>query len=682
MKKLNPLYCYIIIIAVTTAVYYNALKNEFVFDDESVIVNNESIRSLNKLPAFFTAEDGFHKVIGRYYRPVVSSSYALDYSIWGLNPFGFHLTNLIIHIISCILLFKILTLLFLRFKHRNLFSLFATLIFSVHPIHTEAVSWVSGRTDSMVTMFFFASFLSYIEFTKEFVHGREEHSLQAVRNKNYLYLILSLVFYFTGLLTKEMIITLPLIILLYDFIYRKKDLKYFKDNILVYALFFAFTIIYLILRYELLKDIPEREKYLYFYGKDIAVVIGTMLKTIPIYFRLLLAPFGLLYHYNGVIEDAKNLFDIGVFLSVLFIVLLISLAVYFYKKDSIISFCILFFFVTLLPVMNFIPTMNLMAERFLYLTSFALALLICHITLLGSAKRDSAFMHIGLIIIILSLAYLTFDRNKDWKDNNALYSSAEGVNGTVLLVNSGNILANGSKYDEAAKLYRKAIEIRDNNLLAHHNLGLIYLLRGNLDSAELKFNKGISIDSLAPDGYYQLATVYNMQNKKDQAIEMLEKLQLILPNYRESASILQNLKNGGSFIMKPDDKISKEAVNFQINTLQKRSYKNFLDKKYQDAIKDLDELVKLVDDNKNKSGYLNNMAMCYAELNDYANQEKYFLEAVKLDSGNVNAMNGLSALYLKNGKKDKGKEYLDKILAINPEDEIAKRKLDSLSKVR
>ena len=454
MSTFKSLYCYIIIIVVTYLVFQNTLENNFVFDDESVIIGNTSIKDISNIPKFFTADEGFHKVIGRYYRPVVSSTYAIDYSIWELDPYGFHLTNIIIHIISCLLLFKILTTLFSRYKYRNLISMFSTLIFAVHPIHTEAVSWVSGRTDSLVTLFFFASFLFYIEYTKEPDSVKSGKEKQSTSNRNYFYLILSVFFYATGLLTKEMIVTMPVIIVLYDLVYRKKDLDYVKENMISYILFFGVTLIYLILRYSLLKDIPERETYLYFFGKDYTVVIGTMLKTIPVYFRLLIAPFPLLYHYNGVIPDAKSLIDSAVIFSFLFVAFLVFIAVYFYKKDSIIAFCILFFLVSLAPVMNIIPTMNLMAERFLYFTSFALVLLICHLAMVGSSKRDFSMLTIGMVIIIGSLSYLTYLRNIEWKDNDTLYMSAKGVDGTVLLVNEGNIYANNKKYDDAKEAFR------------------------------------------------------------------------------------------------------------------------------------------------------------------------------------------------------------------------------------
>ncbi|MDQ3020541.1 MAG: tetratricopeptide repeat protein [Bacteroidota bacterium] len=678
---IKSFYCYIIIIIVTFSIFYNSLSNEFVFDDESVIVNNASIRYLTNIQKFFTADEGFHKVIGRYYRPIVSATYTVDYAVYGLNPYGYHLTNVIIHIIACLLLFKILSTLFWRYKYRNLFSLLSTLIFAVHPIHTEAVSWISGRTDSLVTLFFFGAFLFYLEFTKEQEHLKEKNLIQRITKKNYFYLSLSLLFYVFGLLTKEMIVTLPVIIILYDLIYRKKNLKYIKENMLTYILFIAVTIIYLIVRYFLLEEIPERENYLYFLGKGFKVTYATMIKTIPVYFRLLFAPFSLLYHYNGVIPDAKTIIDTPVVLSTLFTVFLISFSVYFYKKDSIISFCILFFLVTLIPVMNIVPTMNLMAERFLYISSFALVLFICHLALIGSSKRDFSILTIGMIVIICSLGYLTIVRNLDWKDNDTLYLSAKGVEGTVILVNEGNIYANAKKYNEAENLYKRAIELRDNNLLGHHNLGLIYLLKGSFDSAAVKFKKGISIDSLAPDGYFQLATLYNIQNKKDSAVLMLEKLQTIAPDYRESEKILNGLKSGNGTDQSSITKgfTSDPGNTAKINLLQNRSYELYTEKKFGRAVKDLEELIKLTDDAPTKSGYLNNIAMCYSELKNDKLEEKYFLEAINLDPNNINAMNGCASFYLKKGETDKAKEFFNRILLVKPDDENTMRKLDSLN---
>ncbi|MBX7041867.1 MAG: tetratricopeptide repeat protein [Ignavibacteria bacterium] len=684
MTNIKPVYCYLIIIAVTFIVFANALDGGFVFDDESVVVNNSSIQNLSNIPKYFTAEEGFHKVIGKYYRPLVSSSYAVDYAIWGLNPYGFHLTNIIIHCIASMLLFRIFQLLFWRYKYRNIFSLLTALIFVVHPVHTEAVTWISGRTDSMVTLFFFASFIFYLEYTREQKHDRRTGQIVSVQTHKPVYLYLSLLFYAVGLLCKEMLVTMPVIILLYDFVYRRKDLDYLRKNAFVYILFGVITVAFMLIRHNLLKDIPDRETYLYFFGKDDVTAIATMLKTVPVYFRLLFAPFGLLYHYNGVIRDSGSFLDLPVVLSVLFIFMLIFASYFFYKRDSIISFAILFFLVTLLPVMNIVPTMNLMAERFLYLVSFSLVLVIAHLCMLGSSKRDKGILLAGMVVIIGSMSFLTYSRNKDWKDNNTLYSSAEGIEGNVLLVNRGNIFANMQKYDDAAKLYKRAIELRENSLLAHHNLGLVYLLKGNLDSAEIRFKRGIQIDPYAPDGYFQMATISNMRNKKDDAIFYLEKLQSVYPDYKNSAQILAELKEGkgDKLSMVPKGFDDKESVDYKKSILQRRSYANFSEGKIDDAIKDLKDLFAITDDSTNKAGILNNIAMCYEKKGDKENEEKHFLMSLDYDPKSINAMNGIAAFYLRQGSGEKAEEYFRKILEISPDNEIAKKKLDSLQRVK
>ena len=706
MSNIKSSFCYIIIAAVTLVVFYNTFQNEFVFDDESVVQNNTSITTLSNIPKYFTGEEGFHKVIGKYYRPIVSSTYAIDYALYGLSPKGFHITNVIIHLIASLLLFKIFSLLFARSKYGNLISLIITLLFVVHPIHTEAVSWVSGRTDSIVTLFFFASFLYYIKFSNwesrdsdnkpdkksEKRTDKKPDTTHQANASNLL--ILSLVFYFIGLLSKEMIVTMPVIILLYDFVYRKKPLSYFKENLKTYLLFAGVTIFYFIIRYFALKDVPDRLNYMYFVGKDTGVVLFTMLKTIPVYFKLLFYPVNLLYHYNGVIPDSTS-FDINVILSLLFVLGMIAGAALLYKKQSGISFVLLFFLVSLAPVMNLVPTMNFMAERFLYLTSFALSLFIGIILIkyLSEKNKSAVLLLCGFILVVFS--YLTINRNADWKTNDILYSTADGVDGNVLLVNAGNIFANNKNYDEAAKRYKRAIEIRDNSLLAHHNLGLIHLIHNNLDSAEIQIKKGVSIDSLAPDGYFQLAQIYQMQNRKDDAIRMLEKLQTVSPDYKQSQSMLIAMKmqsgdpNANVQGVPPgvQDNIPNPNVTGmnipkeipqEVQLKEKSSFDNYAQKKYKESIKDLEDLIKM--NPSMKSGYQNNIGMCYQELDDKKKALQYFNESIKSDPKNVNALSGASEMYLQLGNKAKAVEIFNEILKLYPDNQYARNKIDSLSK--
>ena len=680
MKKLKKNHCYIIIAVFAILIFYNSLDNDFVFDDESVVVNNIALQEFSNIPKYFAGGEGFHKVIGRYYRPIVSTLYTVDYAIWGLNPMGFHITNIIIHVISCLLLFAILMQLFGDYKYRILASLIAALIFTAHPIHTEAVSWISGRTDSLVTLFFFAAFLFYIKFIKSIKNCEEQDTDGTVKSgfQKYKFLIFSLLFYFFGLLSKEMIITFPVVIILYDFIYRKKTLSYIKENLNIYISIVAVTIVYLILRYIVLIDVVERETYAYFYGMDFVTVTATMLKTVPMYFKLLFVPINLLYHYNGFIPDSNSFFDINVILSILFIALLIYLSVFFYKRHSVISFCLLFFIVSLIPVMNIVPTMNLMAERFLYITSFSLSILIAYLMVKFMNENNLVPTMLISLVVILLLSFLTYERNKDWKDNNTLYYTGKDVEGTVLLTNYGNIFANNKQFGQAEIMYRRAIELRDNSLLAHHNLGLIHLIRGQLDSAEIKFKKGLSIDSLAPDGYFQLANVYQSQGRIGEVIDQLETLQTIIPDYRDSKAMLELLKSNYGDQMPSDIKLP-DNINAEKDMLDKRSYQNYQDKKYKEAIEDLEKLMIMAPELR--SGYLNNIALCYEGLGDLDKAIEYLEKAIEEDERNINAYSGLANIYLKKGNKKLAIEQYENVLIIDPENQNAMNKLDSLSKL-
>jgi tetratricopeptide (TPR) repeat protein len=275
--------------------------------------------------------------------------------------------------------------------------------------------------------------------------------------------------------------------------------------------------------------------------------------------------------------------------------------------------------------------------------------------------------------------FMTWQRNKEWKDNDTLYSTADGIDGNVLLVNAGNIYANKKNYNEAEKRYRRAIEIRDNSVLAHHNLGLIFLLKGNPDSAEIKFKKGISIDSLAPDGYFMLSNLYQQQGRIPEAIAQLEKLQTFSPDYRGTLQTLAMLKSKEII---PDSTTNIQypegiQLSARIQLLEKSSFANYQNGKYEQAIIEIKQLMKL--NPSGTSGFYNNLALCYEGLGKNEDAEKSYLEALKTDPKNTSSMNGLSGIYLKKGNKAKGIEYLKKILELNPTDQAVRKRLDSLA---
>ena len=146
----------LLLLFVTIGIYSNSLQNSFVYDDDGTIVSNNFVKNWGNVPKIFT-QDYFSLSNEATYRPMVTLSYFLDYSFWQLNPFGYHLTNLLFHIVNTILIYFLLSLIL---KSRTI-PLFTALLFATHPIQTEAVAAISFREDLMTMCFFLLSLLLY-----------------------------------------------------------------------------------------------------------------------------------------------------------------------------------------------------------------------------------------------------------------------------------------------------------------------------------------------------------------------------------------------------------------------------------------------------------------------------------------------------------------------------------------
>lgn len=661
---------YLLIGILAFAVYANSLSNDFVFDDDSVVLSDPTIMSLSSIPKYFTGQEGFHKVIGKYWRPVISASYAIDYSIWGFNPIGFHLTNIIIHIINCLLFFKMLLLMFplgarKKTKQYEYVLLAGAAVFAVHPIHTEAVTWVSGRTDSFSFTFFIAAFIYYLKYS----------SSGDVKRAN-TYIILMSIFFMLAVLAKEMAITLPAAVILYDIISGKvNNIRALKKKAFVYMLLVGLSILYLFLRWLVLKDVPERVTYFYFYGKDLTTMILTMLQTLPLYFRLLIVPVGLVYHYSGYLPYVNTIDNLNVLFALFFIIVMIAFAIIFYKRSPIISYSILFFFLTLLPVLNIVPTMNFMAERFLYIPSIIVSLLIIVLLFRISTLKSKNVFYTLTILLIAVYSYLTIQRNPEWKNNDALFMSAEGKPGTVTYVNIGNIYANKNELDKAEVYYRKAIDLRDESLIANNNLGKIFMVKGNYDSAYHYMMKAYYLDTLSPEPMFTLAQLYSRSNKFPQAIAELEKIQKITPNYMNSAQLLEQLKK--QELPEQQNTLSDSSLNAElISQLDRDSFNDYQNKRYEASIEKLQQLVKLKP--SGAAGYYNNMGMCFLNQNKLEDAKKNFELALKEKSDFSMALNNLGTVYDKLGDKDKAKEYFLKAIEADPNNQNAKENYQKL----
>jgi len=539
ITKENDLKSYLIIALVAFAAYANTLLNDFVYDDEPLVTSDSSITNISNIPKFFTGQEGYNQVFVWFYSPIVSSSFSIDYAVWKFNPAGFHLTNILLNLINCLLLYKFLKIVFRHEKKTKKSSvlphvlLIGTLLFAVHPVHTEAVSWISGRTDMLAFTFYIASFMSYLQ------------SAEEVNSFNRsIKVLLTGLFYFLSLFAKEVSITLPAAIILYDLIVKRHSFKtILKEKTGVYTILLLVSILYLVIRWIVLKDLPSSERSYYFYGKDFSTAFLTMSQTIPLYLRLMIFPVGLLYQYNNHLPYTGSFFGPSVVIAFVLVIILSVLTVYFYKKNSLISYSIIFFFLTLLPIMNIFPTSNLAAERFLYIPSISLILILVYIGFkFEPGKYQNSFFTASLAIILI-FTVLTVSRNADWKNNDKLYLSAEDKPGLVVFVNIGNLYTQRKQYDKAEMYYRRAIQLKDDDPIANNNFGRVFMLEGRYDSSYYYITKAYKYDTLNPEPRFTLAIMYALSDRTADAVNEIEKLQKITPNYKNSGQLLVQLKS-------------------------------------------------------------------------------------------------------------------------------------------
>lgn len=550
--------------------YLNTLNNGFVWDDVSIVVNNRWIRNpLKNFFNFFINKDTVSedtRVKPKIYRPLTTITYAVDYCFWKLDPVGYHLSNIFYHFLTVVVVYLVS---FLLVKDKEV-SFIISLLFALHPIHTEAVSWVKGRADVLATMFGLISFYFYIL------------STQDAKNFN-KHLTFSFLFFVLALFSKESALSFFLIIIIYDFIFLK---KFFIKN---YFYFGSISVLYIILRKLVIGSVAPCG----WWGGSWYYTYLTMTKVFTEYFRLLILPINLCADY--VVNLSYGL-DTKVIASLFVIILLIVFVFLYAKRYPIVSFSILFVFAGLIPVSNIIPIEVLLAERFLYLSSFGFCLLLGWSLYFYFSKRK-ILLYIILFLILTPYVVLTYQRNKDWKDEfslwqktvkqmpdnfrahnnlameyekmgdftNALYhyhkaltlmpnlslvyNDKEQVYASVYN-NIGNVYLKQGDFNLALQNYQKAIELNPNYSQPYFNIGLVFRKLNNFELAVKYYNRAIELNPYVADYYNNLGVVYALKDDFLEAINCYKKAFELSTDEDFKKSVEKNIEIAKNFLNK------------------------------------------------------------------------------------------------------------------------------------
>ncbi|OGS22125.1 MAG: hypothetical protein A3J83_03910 [Elusimicrobia bacterium RIFOXYA2_FULL_40_6] len=497
------------------AVYINTLVNGFVFDDFNFIVYNDFIKNWKNIFVLLNPSY-FFKVIPDIYgaaRPVWLASLILDYSIWGLNPFGYHLTSLLFHLLNSVLVY------FLIYKiTKNIpLGFLSGLLFTVHPMHTEAVNVISFRPDLMAAFFCLLGFIFYIDSVNS----------QKRRDK-IIYFLSANIFYVFAVLSKDMAITLPLLFVLYDYYFLAEgNFGKFYKRFKWHAGYLVLTTMFLLFRLPRFNyNVPTIVNTSIY--SNITDNIFTMSTVFANYIKLLIVPVKLCADYTCY-PIFRSMVQPEVFISIIVIIFSIFLGFFSFKKNKLVSFCIFWFFIALIPVSNIIPLLNISAERYLYFPSIGFCVLLAVLInspLSSLSKREEA--KIGILLLFLILVFysaITVTRNPVWADSYTLWSQTSAaypnnvkarVNYAAALYDNGDIDGAKKQYQEALKKYDelKSIVVCNMNMsVIHNDLGVLYLQQEKFRKARESFEKGLKIAPKNPVLLKNLAYTNCLKNK-------------------------------------------------------------------------------------------------------------------------------------------------------------------------
>ena len=495
-----------IIIAAGIIVYFNSFDGVFLYDDEHSIVKNPHIRKLWPLSEAMSvplANRGA-TVSGR---PILSLSFAINYALFGKDPWGYHLVNLAIHICAGLLLFGIVrrTLCLEKFRkhygHGALWpALAVALLWVVHPVQSESVTYIVQRAESMMGMFFLLTLYCAI---RGFQSGRR-----------YLWYVPSILSCALGMGTKEVMVAAPVIVLLYDYIFISRSLKDSVRRRLVFYVVLAATWIIPITQILLTRKMISVDLQIIDPLKYALTQPGVILY----YLKLSIWPSPLVMDYNWPTADSIT----GVFPAGFVILSMLVMTGWGLIRRRWFGFVGAWFFFILAPSSSFVPTAQNLHVHRMYLS---LAAIIVPVVAVGKHllqkmlagrldNRRLGAVGAGFVLVITAiLGSLTYERNKAYYSAHALWSDnvENRPESKIAHFNFGLILDEEGKVEQAKAEYEHAIRIDPNYFDVRTNLGIIFASQGNLDRARNEFEHEIRINPNHIEARYNLGNVFLAQ---------------------------------------------------------------------------------------------------------------------------------------------------------------------------
>jgi tetratricopeptide (TPR) repeat protein len=427
-------------------------------------------------------------------------------------------------------------------RHANIIALFAGLIFVSHPVQIEAVTYIWQRAASMAAFFYLASLCFYIKARLIDLDNPQPKALdnsqeyEITFGPGSFYYICSLIIAVIAMFTKENAITLPLMVLLYEFCFFKIK----KEN-LKWVQLFPFLLIMFIIprtmsltmsaRFQELQSITQGPN-----GISPFHYLLTQFRVMITYIRLLFLPLDLNLDYDYPVY--KSFFEIPVITSFLTLTAFLYFAKRMFSKYRLISFSIFWFFLTLLPESSIVPQTDVIFEHRLYLPMAGFCIFLASGVFYLRSFASLRMTIVALSVIIACNSYLTFQRNKIWINEIVLWNDVVGKSPHKArpYINRGWGYYNQGNFTQALSDYNKAIKISPEFIYPYDDRGLIFAKEGKFMEAIAEYNKAIKINPYYAEVYYHRGYAYFMLKNYPEALSDYQKALKTDANYTKAQS--------------------------------------------------------------------------------------------------------------------------------------------------
>ena len=581
MKNKKTLLFLLLVVGV---VYFNGLFSGFVWSDKSLIIGKQEFFShaRNALTVLASPDMGLEdRHATPYYRPLNTLTYMLDSHLWGLNPFWYHLENVLLHALVAALFYLLLVEVF---EDRRL-AFIASVLFAVYPVNAEAVDAIFNRNVIL------CAFFSLV-------------CLICIKKGGLKWTVVSLLAYCLALLSKEPAVILPFFLLSYvlagkGFVSGMEYLRA-KNKKTAAAGFFAITVLYFIIRYRVLGAFTSEA------GVGLSLARLQLISSVYFeHFRLMIFPFKLNANYTVKWLSFSWSKAAGAVFGVLLLVYF-SLA---RKIPGPVRAGALWIFWGLLPVSNIVKIPSApVAEKYEYTIILGFCLILGYLLsgLHDKKKRVGAAV---IVALALALGLRTFERNFVWQDDTSLYSSMTSVDpgNAVAHCNLGSVYAAHGDLDKAALEFETALSLNRGLSKAWMDLGVIYSGRGLFPDSERLIKIAIALDPGLAEARLDLGATYAREGRLPDSVRELKEALALDPRFAQARLDLGIIYD-------------------------KEGHPNEAIREYRMAIGSAPGLL--------KAHLL--LGMCYQKEGFFEEAAGEFQNVLKLDPGNAQAMNGLN----------------------------------------